>query len=70
LADNAKARFLQPDGSYRAAKLAPGEKPHRSQFEFIALAEAEASRKPADGKTRYPQVKLVPSPIGDRKGKS
>jgi polyphosphate kinase len=65
LVDNSKARFLQPDGSYRRAAAAPGEEPSRSQFQFMALAQAEENtpRKPVDGKTRYPVVKLAPSPF-------
>src|SRR5436309_8053117 len=39
LADNAKARFLQADGSYRRAPIpARNSKPRRSQAEFMALA--------------------------------
>jgi polyphosphate kinase len=65
LTDNSKARYLQPDGSYRRAAAAPGEEPSRSQFQFMALAQAEENtpRKPVDGKTRYPVVKLAPSPF-------
>ena len=65
LADNSKARYLQPDGSYRRAAAAPGEEPSRSQIQFMALAQAEENtpRKPVDGKTRYPVVKLAPSPF-------
>ena len=65
LADNAKARFLQPDGTYRrGAPLGDGE-PSRSQFRFIALsgAEGEAPRQAADAKAKYPQVRLAPSPF-------
>ena len=65
LADNTKARFLQSDGSYRpAAPPMNGEPLRRSQFEFIALAqEADGARgRAADRKTKYPQVKLAPSP--------
>ena len=71
LADNRKARFLQADGLYQRATVAPGDKPSRSQFQFIGLAQAEenAPRKPADGKTRYPRVRLVPSPFAVPKRK-
>jgi polyphosphate kinase len=70
LADNTKARFLQPDGTYRPATPAKGEKPHRSQFEFIALASGEEDlpRRPVDGKAKFPQVKLAPSPFAPRRG--
>ena len=40
LADNVKARLLKPDGSYRRLKPGPRQKPLRSQFEFIRLANA------------------------------
>jgi polyphosphate kinase len=64
LADNTKARFLQPDGSYRRAKPGRGEKARRSQFEFIALAERGAALLEAPVSTpKYTQVKLVPSPF-------
>ena len=65
LADNSKARFLQADGSFRRAAAAPGDKPSRSQVQFMALSQAEenAPRKPVDGKTRYPVVKLASSPF-------
>ena len=65
LMDNSKARYLQPDGSYRRAAAAPGEEPSRSQVQFMALAQAEENtpRKPVDGKTRHPVVKLAPSPF-------
>lgn len=65
LADNTRARLLQSDGTYRALSPAKGEKPRRSQFEFIALAtngHASQKRKPA-GKARYPEVKLAKRPF-------
>jgi polyphosphate kinase len=69
LADTAKARCLQPDGSYRRAMPDRGNEPCRSQFEFMALAGAgkDAPRKPAGGKTGYPQVKLAASPFSAEK---
>jgi len=65
LADNVKARFLHADGTYHQARPGPGETPHRSQAEFIALANAPAWQPLAsrDGKTGYPKVKLAPSPF-------
>lgn len=71
LADEAKARFLQPDGSYRRGAAANGDKTRRSQAEFIALsgAEGEGRRRPVDGKARYPQVRLVPSPFAAPRAK-
>jgi polyphosphate kinase len=70
LADNTKARFLQPDGSYRKGSLPRGGKIRRSQSEFVALAadEEDAEPSPVPGKTRFPQVKLARSPFGTRKG--
>jgi polyphosphate kinase len=38
LADNIKARVLQPDGTYRRLQPAPGEPVVRSQIEFQKLA--------------------------------
>jgi len=71
LADNAKARFLQPDGSYRRATAASDGKSCRSQVQFMAAATSgeQALRKPVDGRTRYPLVKLAPSPFAARKRK-
>lgn len=63
LADNTKTRFLQPDGSYRQASPTRSEKPHRSQFEFVALAAGEPAAKPLDGQPKRLQVKLAPSPF-------
>jgi polyphosphate kinase len=71
LGDNVKARVLQPDGSHRRATPARGGTPHRSQFEFLALANGaeNPARKPLAGKTTFPRVKLAPSPFGPRKPK-
>jgi len=65
LADNAKARFLQPDGSYRRAAPTRGGKARRSQFEFIALTakDEDAPARPVDGKRHYPRVRLALSPF-------
>lgn len=64
-ADNVKARFLQPDGSYRRATVAPGTTPRRSQFEFIALAAGrpQPSKNPRQPAAKYPRVKLAASPF-------
>jgi polyphosphate kinase len=40
LADNVKARQLQPDGTYDRIKPAPGEKALRSQLLFVSLARS------------------------------
>jgi polyphosphate kinase len=71
LADNAKARFLQSDGSYRRATPSDDGKVRRSQFEFMALTapEEDTTPRPVDGKRRYPQVRLAPSPFAVRKPK-
>jgi polyphosphate kinase len=68
LADNAKARLLQADGSYRRAAPADGEKPRRSQFEFASLADAPQEHQPASGKGRpkFARLKLAPSPFPPR----
>ena len=65
LGDNAKARFLQPDGSDLRAAPTDGGKARRSQAEFMALTatEEDAPPKQVDGKRRYPQVRLAPSPF-------
>jgi polyphosphate kinase len=71
LADNTKARFLQPDGSYRLAEPAAGEKAFRSQFHFIALAQGKETPRvnSAERKRRFPQVRLAPTPAGSRQKK-
>ncbi len=71
LADTAKARLLQPDGSYQRATPAAGDNHRRSQVEFMALTDTgkDASRKPVDGKTRYPRVRLASSPFTSAKEK-
>ena len=64
-ADNTKARFLQSDGTYLRAHPGPSETPHRSQFEFVTRAAAgiAGTGKTARGTTKYPRVKLAPSPF-------
>jgi polyphosphate kinase len=70
LADNSKARFLQADGSYRRAVPGKGEKAHRSQSEFVALAMAEENAPSRRGpKGRTPQLKLASSPFRPQKSK-
>ncbi|MCX6922541.1 MAG: polyphosphate kinase 1 [Verrucomicrobia bacterium] len=71
LADNTKARFLQSDGSYQRGAPAAGGKSYRSQFDFIALTRKgeDALPKPVDGKRRYPQMRLAPSPFAAPKRK-
>jgi polyphosphate kinase len=64
LADNARARFLGADGIYRRAKIAAGEKPRRSQTEFIALAAPKAK---ALAQEKFPRVQLAASPFAGKK---
>ena len=64
LADNTKAWFLGPDGVYRRAKTAPGEKLQRSQSDFIALATPKTAEKV---KEKLPRVKLAASPFAKQK---
>jgi len=66
LRDNTRARFLNVDGNYSVPELKPRQPAHRSQFEFIALAEAgrePAARTEPAGKSRFPRVRLAPSPF-------
>ncbi len=69
LGDNTKARFLKSDGTYRRSQAGQGEKPRRSQAEFMGLATPEEAppRKPVDGRAKYPHVRLAPSPFAARK---
>lgn len=68
MADNCKARILQPDGSYRRAVLRKGETVRRSQFQFtdLALKTEESGTKRVDGKRRYARVKLAAPPFKTR----
>lgn len=65
LADNTKARLLQPDGSYVRAVPSNQQPLRRSQADFIALAEAKGELAPQrpGGKSKFPSVKLNPSPF-------
>ncbi|MSR42810.1 MAG: polyphosphate kinase 1, partial [Pedosphaera sp.] len=59
LADNVKARLLQSDGSYIRVPCVEGEKPCRSQSEFIELASHNRTeRAKSAGKKRPRSVKL------------
>jgi polyphosphate kinase len=71
LADNTKARFLKPNGAYHRSSPPPAQPPRRSQMDFIKLntePDDDAQRR-AEGKSRYPKVRLKPSPFGARKPK-
>ena len=68
LSDNAKARFLRPDGSYWRPALSPPQKPRRSQFEFIALAGRPGFAEPVvaeprDGKIKPIKVSVRRTPV-------
>ncbi len=61
LADTAKARLLQSDGSYRRAASLNGSGARQSQSEFMELATTEQTRRkqsPRRGK-KYPRVTLA-----------
>jgi polyphosphate kinase len=62
LQDNTKARLLQADGTWRRARPKRGEKPHRSQAEFLARASQTSQAGQGRAKSRYPKVKLAPRP--------
>jgi polyphosphate kinase len=70
LADNIKARVLKADGLYRHLAPTKGEQSHRSQSEFIALAQRKGvmTTKSADQETSFPKVKLLASPFLAPKG--
>ncbi len=64
LADNTKARLLEPDGSYQRAKPGPEAPLRRSQAEFMAQTkDLRADGRAAAQKPRYPKVKLAPKPF-------
>jgi polyphosphate kinase len=71
LADNTKARRLQPDGEYHRQAPGPGEPAHRSQVEFMerAIAEENGASSTAGGKRKFQEVKLIPSPFGPARRK-
>jgi polyphosphate kinase len=67
-ADNAKARVLLPDGSYRRVERKPDEKVIRSQERFLELAAAAAARRqlPGDALIAHPvppPPMLAPHPL-------
>lgn len=47
LADNCKAWELQPDGTWRKRRPAPGDAPRPSQRELMARASRRATTRPA-----------------------
>jgi polyphosphate kinase len=60
LADNTKARFLGPDGTYHRNPIDPKTEARRSQTEFIALATPKAAAKV---KEKFPKVELSAAPF-------
>lgn len=70
LADNVKARLLRADGSYQRVVPAKGEAAHRSQAEFIALAQGNEATptRSSRRKDKFPRVRLRPSPFLAPKG--
>jgi len=60
--DNVKSRLMKADGTYQKAVLKRGEKPHRSQMEFIARTLQEHAPRPGSSKGGYAKVKLAPRP--------
>ena len=76
MADNVKARELQPDGTYRRVEIAPGQPRLRSQERFLEIAAAAAMRTlngqpttegpgaaaPATRKKRTGRSKTPPAP--------
>ena len=64
LADKAKARVLQPDGSYQRIAPKRGGTAVRSQEEFMRLSSGDgvSPRKSAKTKPRVPAMKLRPRP--------
>jgi len=65
LCDNAKARFLQANGTYTRRRLPRGAALRRSQSELLraAAAPAESDLSSTKAKTKYPRLKLAPSPF-------
>jgi polyphosphate kinase len=61
--DNVRAHQLQPRGTYRQLRPKKGEPAHRSQFEFIDLANnghGLKSRQPS--RSSFAEVRLAPRP--------
>jgi polyphosphate kinase len=60
LADNVKARLLQPDGSYVRAARGPGVEVVRSQERFMDLSRSPSGGK--RGRTDRPALRVRPAP--------
>ncbi|MBI3409870.1 MAG: polyphosphate kinase 1 [Planctomycetes bacterium] len=69
LADNAKARELLPDGSYRRVAKESGQPVLRSQERFLEIAQQNAQRRLLETTPQAPPI-LTPKPVktkGSRK---
>jgi polyphosphate kinase len=62
LADNVKARELQPDGTWKRVTPAEGEAPLRSQEKFLELAAANSARRQAAVIAAAPSTNGEPQP--------
>ena len=64
LQDNVKARFLRRDGAYTRKRVRAAAA-HRSQSEFVQMADAPAAARSASGGGAggHPRYKLAPSPF-------
>lgn len=60
LQDNARAWYLQPDGSYQRAPRKRTEKEVRSQRSFMLLSSSEPAHHAST--LKYPKIKLAPKP--------
>jgi polyphosphate kinase len=65
LKDNVKARFLTSSGAWSRHRPRRGAAIHRSQDEFIKMAEGVAPSQPSARKSRgkFPRFKLAPNPF-------
>jgi polyphosphate kinase len=65
LADNTRARLLQPTGRYQVPARPRSTAARRSQFEFIALASegGRPTKAPRSAKRGYPKVQLAKRPF-------
>jgi len=65
LGDTVKAWLLRPNALYTRAMPVRGQKPLRSQFEFVRLAaeNGELTKLSTGRKQRYPKVRLASSPF-------
>jgi len=62
LSDNTKARFLQPNGTYRTVPPKKNVPERTSQDEFIKLVLEKPATKSKAQKRKYPEVRLARGP--------